>query len=162
MWSKLWNLVEIVKSGQNCEILFEIVKFGQNYEFWSKLGNLVEDIVTLVTHKATCWDYLLYVDGLDWMDGIGSLKHWTARAPLCGANKWIIPIFLSDPSMNIVKTSKNSLDNAFRWDSILSLSNFQFLRKKWFFCVKTVKKYQMYVRSGEKQLEPGPSLRNFC
>ena len=46
--SKSWNLVKILKLGQNLEIwlkswnLVKILKFGQNSEIWSKSWNLLE------------------------------------------------------------------------------------------------------------------------
>ena len=47
IWSKLWNLVILVKSGQNCERwgklqnLVKIMNSGQYCELWSILWNLV-------------------------------------------------------------------------------------------------------------------------
>ena len=45
MWSKFWNLVNILNCGQNSEMwlknffFFKILKFDQNFEIWSKFRN---------------------------------------------------------------------------------------------------------------------------
>ena len=84
MWWKLWNLVEIVKCGGNCEIwwklwnLVEIVKFGGNCEHLGTFENIWEH---LGTSWNTCNSYKtwyehtkLYVG----LDGIG-LDHWNTH-----------------------------------------------------------------------------------
>ena len=45
IWSKFWNLVEILKFGRKSDFFFnlvEILKFGRNFEIWSKFWNLVK------------------------------------------------------------------------------------------------------------------------
>ena len=64
----LWNLVEIVKFGWNCEIwlklwnLVEFVKFGWNCEIWSKLWNLVE--IVKFGWNCEIWSKYLGISGI--------------------------------------------------------------------------------------------------
>ena len=64
-WLKLWNVVEIVKFGWNCDVLsklwylVEIVKFGQNCETGIRAGVVWEGLVDLKNSFWINWKWIL-------------------------------------------------------------------------------------------------------